>query len=128
MSGGDTMTKSFVQEWVEVIRPLLPANAIIDPKGEKYVRVIVDTNGVEPYEGGDIIFEIHWKLENDQNRPNKRSRLIQIRIEEVAIDDCVDFNEAGLKLKEIIEIKLSTFNPDVGPPTEEWKISTFDLN
>lgn len=122
------MTKSFVNEWVEVIRPLFPTNAIIELKGEEYVGVIVDTNGVEPYEGGDVIFEIHWKLGNNQNRPNKRSRLIQIRIEEVAIDDCVDFNEAGLKLKEIIGIKLSTFNIDVGPPREEWRISTSDLN
>ncbi len=121
------MTKSFVNEWIEVIRPLFPTDAIIEPKGEEYDGFIVDTNRVEPFEGGDVIFEIRWKLENNQNRPNKRSRSIRITIEEVAIDDCVDFKEAGLKLKEIIEIKLSTFNPDDGPPTEEWKISTDDL-
>lgn len=115
------MTKSFVNEWIEVIRPLFPTNAIFELKEEEYGGFIVDMNGVEPYKGGDVIFEIHYRL-------NKRSRLIQIRIEEDAIDDCVHFNEAGLKLKEIIEIKLSTFNPDVGPPTEEWIISTSDLN
>lgn len=121
------MTKSFVNEWIEVIRPLFPTDAIIEPKGEEYDGFIVDTNRVEPFEGGDVIFEIRWKLENNQNRPNKRSRSIRIIIEEEAVDDCVDFKEAGLKLKEIIEIKLSTFNPDDGPPTEEWKISTDDL-
>jgi len=120
--------KSFVKEWVEVIRPLFPTKSIIKFKVEKYIGVIVDTNEVEPYEGGDVIFEIHWKLGNDKKRLNKRSRLIQIRIEEVAIDDCVDSNEAGLKLKEIIEVKLSTFDPDVDSPIEEWEISTSDLN
>ena len=122
------MTKSFVNEWIEVIRPLFPTDTIIEPKGEEYDGFIVDTNRVEPFEGGDVIFEIRWKLENNQNRPNKRSRSIRIIIEEEAIDDCVDFKEAGLKLKEIIESNLTTFNPDVGPPTEVWRISTSDLN
>ncbi len=127
MSGGNVMTKSFVNEWLEVIRPLFLTDAIIELKGEEYDGSVVDTNRIEPFEGGDVIFEIRWKLENNQNRPNKRSRSIRIIIEEEAIDDCVDFKIAGLKLKEIIKIKLSTFNPDDGPPTEEWKISTDDL-
>ena len=123
------MKKSILKEWAEAIRPLFPTDAIIEPKMEEYVGVIVgDTNEIEPYEGGDVIFVIHWKPGNDPSRPNKRSRFIQLRIEEAAINDCLDIAEAGSRLKEIVKTRLSTFDPNVGPPTEEWVISTDDLN
>lgn len=84
--------------------------------------------------GNDVILQIDWKLGNDLDRPNKRSRLIRVIIPEEAIDDCRDFKKAGSRFKKIIEDKLSIFNPDHdapkynSPPKEEWIVSTFDVN
>lgn len=111
------MTKPFVNQWIELIRPIFPPKASIE----------VD-------EANDIILRIGWKLGNDPERPNKRSRLIRIVIYREAIEDCRDFNKAGLKLQKIVGNKFSGFNSDHNhpwldsPPTEEWIISTFDLN
>jgi len=111
------MIKPFVNEWIELIRPLFPKNA----------RIEID-------EGNDVVLRIDWKLGNDPGRPNKRSRLIRVIIREEAIDDCTDVKTAGSKIRKIIQDKLSLFNPNhdthkyVSPPIEEWVISTFDVN
>jgi len=63
-------------------------------------------------DGNDVILRIDWKLGNDPNRPNKRSRLIRVIISEEAIDDCQDFNKAGVRFLEIIKNRFSAFNPD----------------
>ena len=111
------MTKPFVNQWIELIRPIFPPEASFE----------VD-------EGDDTILRIDWKLGNDPERPNKRSRLIRITISREAIEDCQDFNEAGMKFQKIIETRFASLNPDhnhariVSPPIEEWIISTFDLN
>ncbi|MFX0199057.1 MAG: hypothetical protein ACFFCW_23285 [Candidatus Hodarchaeota archaeon] len=111
------MTQPFINQWLDLIRPIFPPNASIE----------VD-------EGNDIFLRIDWRLGDEPERPNKRSRLIKIVISREAIEDCQDFNKAGLRFRKIIENKLSGFNPAhnhsrlVSPPTEEWIISTFDLN
>jgi len=111
------MTKQFIETWIELIRPLFPPDVKIETDEE---------NG--------FILRINWKLKNDRDRPNKPSRLIRVIISEEAIEDCNNFNKAGSRFREVIENKLSTFNPehdnprDLGPPIEEWEISTFDLN
>jgi hypothetical protein len=111
------MTKPFVNEWIELIRPLFPKSA----------RIEIDA-------GNDVVLRIDWKLGNDPDRPNKRSRLIRVTIPEEAIDDCTDVKTAGSRIKKIIQDKLSVFNPDhdthkyASPPIEEWVISTFDVN
>lgn len=111
------MTKPFVNEWIELIRPLFPKGA----------RIEIDA-------GNDIVLRIDWKLENDPNRPNKRSRLIRVIIPEEVIDDCKDVKAAGSRIKKIIQDGLSVFNPDHdtdkygSPSIEEWVLSTFDVN
>jgi len=111
------MTKPFVNEWIELIRPLFPKSARI-----------------EINEGRDVVLRIDWKLENDPNRPNKRSRLISVVIPEEAINDCTDFKIAGSRFKKIIQDKLSVFNPDHdtpkygSPPIEQLVVSTFNVN
>ena len=111
------MTKPFVNDWIELIRPLFPKDA----------RIEMDA-------GNDVVLRIDWKLRSDPNRPNKRSRLIRVVIPEEAIDDCTDFKIAGSRFKKIIQDKLSVFNPDHdtpkygSPPIEEWIISTLDVN
>lgn len=111
------MERAFVNGWIELIRPLFPPGAKIDSD-----------------EGNDVVLRIDWKLGNDPERPNKRSRLIRVVISEEAIEDCKDFNRAGKRFQKVIEERLSSFNAEhdkpryAGSPVEEWMISTFDIN
>jgi hypothetical protein len=111
------MERSFVKEWIGLIRPLFPPDT----------RIVFE-------EGNDVVLRIDWKLGNDPERSNKRSHLIRVVISEEAIEDCKEFNIAGIKFKKVIEERLSSFNPEhdkpkyAGSPAEEWTISTFDIN
>jgi len=111
------MTAQFVNQWIQLIRPIFPPEA-----------------SMQVHEAGDIVLRIDWKLGNDLERPNKPSRIIKIVISEQAIEDCHDFSKAGEKFRKIIENKFRGFNPEhnhsqfVSPPVEEWLISTFDIN
>jgi hypothetical protein len=105
-----------ISKWAELIRPIFPKEAEI---------TVVDHK--------DLEIRVVWKLLNDPNRPNKRSKLLRIIITEEAISDCHDFEAAGEKLKHIIKQKYLAFNPDhnmsrYNTPAEEWTISTFDIN
>ncbi len=110
------MKRSFVNEWVKLIRPLFPKNTRIEINA-----------------GNDLILRIDWKLGNDPARPHKRSRLIRVVILEEVIADCADFEKAGSRFKKIIEDKLSVFHPDHDtqrcgtPPKEKWIISMLDV-
>jgi len=112
------MTKPFINEWIELVRPLFPKDAIIEVGPGK----------------NDATLRIDWKLGNDPARPNKRSRIIKVIVSKEAMDDCRDSKTAGLKFRKVIENKLSTFNPDHNTPMhgitpiEEWIVSTFDIN
>lgn len=111
------MENSFIDLWISILRPIFPSNA----------RIIKE-------KGNDITIKIDWKLDNDPSRPNRRSRLIRLVISEEAIEDCHDYEEAGHRLKQIVERRYAEFNPDhdnpreKGPPSEEWLITTNDLN
>jgi hypothetical protein len=111
------MREPFVNEWIELIRTLFPKGA----------RIEID-------EGDDVVLRIDWKLGNDPDRPNKRTRLIRVIISKETITDCKDVKTAGTRIKKIIQDKLSLFNPDhntrkyARPPIEEWVLSTFDVN
>jgi hypothetical protein len=110
------MAISFINEWIEQVRPLFPDNAKI-----------------ELDEGNDIILRIDWKLQSDPTRPNKRSRLIRVVIPEEAIEDCPDLHEAGTRFAKIIKDKLRLFKADHDTPkhgkhgrtpVEEWIVSS----
>jgi len=116
-SGGKTMSRRFIAEWIEQLRPVFPSEAEI-----------------ELHEANDPIITIDWPLRNDPHRPNKRSKQIMIVISREAIEDCQDFDRAGIMLKKIVENRYKDFEPDhdhsvlVSPPKEEWIISISDLN
>jgi DNA-directed RNA polymerase subunit M/transcription elongation factor TFIIS len=82
----------------------------------------------------DLIFAIDWPLNTDQNRPNKRSRIINLIIAYEAIEDCRDFNIAERNLKRFIQEKLIYFNPEhehskyMSQPVQEWVVTTSTLN
>lgn len=88
--------------------------------------------------GGDLRLLIDWRV-GDLNRPNKRSKSIELRISRDAMSDYANSNErqqkaADRQLRQQLRGKLSTFNPNhdapahVVPPREEWIIGTADIN
>lgn len=81
------MTEDLLDFWVRLIKPFFPANAWI----------------VARYAGEDHVIEIDWKLDDDPERPNRRSRKIQITITEGAIEEYLD---KGKKEREQFEISL----------------------
>jgi hypothetical protein len=81
------MTEDLLDYWVRLIKPFFPENAWI----------------VTRYQGDDHIIEIDWKLDDDPERPNRRSRKIQITISDGAIEDYLDRNK---KERELFEIGL----------------------
>lgn len=68
------MTEDLLDFWVRLIRPFFPANAWI----------------VARYAGEDHLIELDWKLDDDPERPNRRSRKIQITISEEAVEQYLD--------------------------------------
>jgi len=79
------MTEDLLDYWLRIITPLFPTNAWI-------VSRLIE---------GDHLIEIDWRLENDPRQPIKRSRKIQIIIQEEAIDDYLDKNKAERELSDI---------------------------
>ena len=69
------MKYEFINEWIELILHLFPPDAKIE----------ID-------EADDVVLRIDWKLGNDPERPNKRSRLIRVIIHREAIEDCRNYN------------------------------------
>jgi len=77
------------------------------------------------------ISRISWKLNNDENRPNKLSRIILVIIPCESIEDSDYKNRKQIvqeRFKSFIQKKYVKFNPDHDvsrykpPPTEEWLI------
>jgi len=117
------MTEDLLDYWVRMIKPFFPANAWI----------------VARYAGDDHIIEIDWKLDDDQGRPNRRSRKIQITISEEAIDDYLDKDKKErelfeISLKKLIHERYSHFNAEQasqGSPsasTDKLRIAGDTLN
>ena len=112
------MTEDLLDYWLRIITPLFPTNAWI-------VSRLIE---------GDHLIEIDWRLENDPRQPIKRSRKIQIIIQEEAIDDYLDKNKAerelsDIKMKKWISERYNHFNPvhDISTSrslaTDKWRIS-----
>lgn len=117
------MTEDLLDYWLRIITPLFPTNAWIVSRLSK----------------GDHVIEIDWKLENDPHQPGKRSRKIQILIQEEAIDDYLDKNKAerelsDIKMKKWISEQCNHFNPDHDArisrfvSADKWHISRDVLN
>ena len=90
-------------------------------------------------ESDDICIYADWKLGNDSERPNKRSKKIKICISRAAVDDYTDGSEqnrqsADERLRRAVAALLHVFNPDhnvaahVPVPIEQWTITTEMLN
>lgn len=80
---------------------------------------------------------IHWKLNNDNKRPNKPSRIILIVISGEALEDSDYNNRSNLvqeRFKKFICDKVKHHNAEHdepygdAPPVEEWLVDTRLLN
>ncbi len=80
---------------------------------------------------------IHWKLNNDINRPNKSSRIILIVILGEALEDSDYDHRSNLvqeRFKRFISDKLKHHNAEhdepygKAPPIDEWIVDNICLN
>lgn len=76
---------------------------------------------------------IDWKLNNDQNRPNKRSKKIKIQVSREGLED---YNNKNVKQRQaaqnqfenFIKERMKRFDPNHDkpkyeePPMEEWVV------
>ncbi|MCE9549479.1 MAG: hypothetical protein K8R50_00435 [Betaproteobacteria bacterium] len=90
-------------------------------------------------ESDDICIYIDWKLMNDPQRPNKRSKKIKVRVSQFAIEDYFDGRDndkvdADKRLRYLVEEWLKKFDPDhknpahTPVPIEELVITNAMLN
>ncbi len=112
-----------VERWIKNITPIFPAKA--------------EFRYLENPPVGHII-RVNWLLENDPNRPNQRSRSIEIRIHYEPIEDYPgeseeDRNRADNRFESFIRARFENFNPDhdkpkgKSPEPEIWEIKWPDL-
>lgn len=117
------MNEDLLDYWLRIIAPLFPSNAWIDAR----------------LSDGDHFILIDWRLENNPSQPNKRSRKIQIIIQEEAVDDYLGKSKAeremsDVKMEKWISERYQQFDPDHDAhasrsvSTETWRISIDVLN
>jgi hypothetical protein len=84
---------------------------------------------------GEFTVGVSWKLNDDPERPNKRSKTISICVSDEAAEDfetasAVDQGAAYGRVAAFLSKKLATFDPQhnvprhVPPPVERWVITS----
>ncbi|MDQ5988184.1 MAG: hypothetical protein CSYNP_03940 [Syntrophus sp. SKADARSKE-3] len=73
------MAGDLLDYWVRLIKTIFPANAWIDSR----------------FYNNNYLIQIDWRLENDPEHPNKRSKRIEILIKEGFIEDYLNENTKG---------------------------------
>ncbi len=96
-----------------------------------------DVRIISTYKDFDLCFSISWKLNNrDSERPNKRSKKLQLIITVEAIENYSELlieEKERLKIKELIREKTKSFKPDhdatvwQSTPVEKYVITSRDL-
>ena len=84
-----------------------------------------------------FVCTVYWKLNNDDRRPNKPSRIIVIVVSSESIEDSGYEKRKSIvheRFKTFIQAKYNQFTPNHDepygkpPPTEEWLIDNNLLN
>lgn len=92
-----------------------------------------------PMAGDANSIVVNWNIMDDLDRPNKRSKTINISFSREAIEDYQDSSaarkcEADNRLQSYITAQLAQFNPNHQapegqvPPVETWIITSETLN
>jgi len=111
------MAEDLLDYWLRIVRPLFPANAWIVGQISK----------------GDHVIQIDWRLECDPHLPQKRSRKIEITIQEEAIDGYLSKTKAektisDINMKNWISERYMEFDPEHDAKsyravsTDRWRI------
>lgn len=112
------MDPDLLSHWYDLIAPLFPVTAQFDVVGS----------------GATNTVSVSWNLESDQNRPNKRSKTINVVFAAEAVDAYLagtDAVKSGMddRLLHHISTRIAQFNPDHNvapgqyPPDETWLIT-----
>lgn len=112
------MEPHLLSHWFGLIAPLFPVTAQFDV----------------PRSGAANSVSISWNLESDQNRPNKRSKTINVVFAAEAVDVYLagtDAIKSGMdnRLLHHIATRIAQFNPNHAvaagqyPPNETWLIT-----
>ena len=112
------MAEDLLDHWIRILRPLFPKNAWM----------------VGRISREDHVIQIDWRLESNPNLPQKRSRKIEITIQEEAVDVYLNKTKSEQALSEInmknwITEKYMTFDPEPdttsykGVSMDRWRIS-----
>ncbi len=96
------MSEAIQNHLVDIIRPLFPENAEFKLNSDNQVTIF-------------------WKLGNDEDRPNKRSKIIRLNISREFMED---YDAANENIKQEMETKfsggvsqkLANFDPDHNAP------------
>lgn len=117
------MAEDLLDYWVRLIKTIFPANAWITSR----------------FFNNDHLIQVDWKIDNDPNNPNKRSRKIEIVIKERTIENYLDKNKEDRELSDILLKKFigeryshlrsdNDLYPTPYAPKETWLISKDVLN
>jgi hypothetical protein len=90
-------------------------------------------------EDGDLCLFFDWHLRTDHTRPNKRSKVILVRVTRDAISDYANRDDeqrrqADALLKGFLRAKFAALNPEPIAPAhivstpEEWLVETRMIN
>ena len=96
--------KEIKDHWIEIIKDYLPKEC--DP--------FLHPNR-------DFCLDVDWKLKNNQNRPNKRSKKLRIIISEETVEDYRDAHDGprknyDRKLRKFVDKTMAHFKPDHDTP------------
>jgi len=96
--------KAIKEHWIDIIKDYFPQ------EGELFLHPI-----------RDFCLDVNWKLKNDPNRPNKRSKKLRLIISEETIEDYRDANDGpknnyDQKLKIFVDEIMAHFEPEHDTP------------
>lgn len=117
------MTEDILDYWTRLIKTIFPENAWITSRFFK----------------NDCLIDIDWKLEDDPENTNKRSKKIEIIIKAATLENYLDKDKkerelSDIMLKEFISEQYKHFSSDYEistsqyVPKEKWLITRDVLN
>ena len=107
------MAEDILDHWLRIVKTHFPANAWIVGQISK----------------GNHVIQIDWRLESDPNLPQKRSRKIEITIQEEVIDGYLNKTKAEQALSDLnvrnwISKQYMGFDPE--PDAKSYRAVSID--
>lgn len=102
------MDKSIHTRWLQMLNPLFPEDTLLTTSSTT----------------DDFLVCASWKLNNDTERPNKRSRTVVIEVPQETLNDYIAKSEArqmydDQKLYNQVKEFIHLLNPDHDTPNDE---------